>query len=106
MLQVEGLTKRFGNIAALDGVTFSVNEGEIVGLLGQNGAGKTTTLRILAGALYPSSGTVRVGGSDILADHLSAKRKVGYLPEKLPLDDGMRVRPYLDYVARLRGLSR
>ncbi|MDH4228907.1 MAG: ABC transporter ATP-binding protein [Nitrospirota bacterium] len=105
MLQVEALTKVFGDFTALDGVSFSVAEGEIVGLLGENGAGKTTTLRILAGALYPTSGWVRIGGCDLLSNHLAAKRKVGYLPERLPLDDAMRVRPYLDYVARLRGLD-
>jgi ABC-2 type transport system ATP-binding protein len=105
MLDVEGLTKRFGAVTALEDVTFSIAEGEVVGLLGENGAGKTTTLRLLAGSLFPSAGKIFIGGRDLFREPLLAKRKVGYLPEQLPLDAGMRVRPYLDYVARLRGLS-
>jgi len=106
MLEVEGLTKWFGGVAVLDDVSFTVGEGEVVGLLGENGAGKTTTLRLLSGALYPTAGRITIGGRDLIKSPLAAKRKVGYLPEQLPLDTGMRVEPYLHYVARLRGLSR
>jgi len=106
MLEVEGLTKRFGAITALEDVSFSIAEGEVVGLLGENGAGKTTTLRLLSGALYPSAGRVVIGGRNLFREPLSAKRKVGYLPEQLPLDPAMRVRGYLDYVACLKGLNR
>ncbi|MBI5135932.1 MAG: ABC transporter ATP-binding protein [Nitrospirae bacterium] len=105
MLQVDHLGKRFGGITALDDVSFSVGEGEIIGLLGENGAGKTTTLRLLAGELMPSRGRVTVGGRDLFSDVIATRRKVGYLPEQLPLDRAMRVRPFLDYVARLRGLN-
>lgn len=105
MLDVEGLSKRFGAITALDGVSFAIAEGEVVGLLGENGAGKTTTLRLLSGALYPTAGKVFIGGRDLFREPLLAKRKVGYLPEQLPLDPAMRVRRYLDYVGRLRGLN-
>ena len=104
MLQVQSLTKRFGDIAALDGAEFSIGEGEVVGLLGENGAGKTTTLKLLSGALFPTSGKVIIGGRDMGRDFLGARRMVGYLPEKLPLDKRMRVRRYLDYVASLRGI--
>ncbi|MFQ5510076.1 MAG: ABC transporter ATP-binding protein, partial [Leptospirillia bacterium] len=106
MLEVESLSKRFGTVTALDGVSFSVAEGEIVGLLGENGAGKTTTLGLLSGALFPTSGQVLIGGRDILSDRLATRRRVGYLPEQLPLDPNMRVRPFLHYVARLRGMGR
>jgi len=105
MLDVEGLTKRFGAVTALDDVSFAIAEGEVVGLLGENGAGKTTTLRLLAGSLYPTAGKIFIGGRDLFREPLLAKRKVGYLPEQLPLDGRMRVRAYLDYVGRLRGLS-
>lgn len=106
MLVVEGLTKWFGGVAVLDDISFEVAEGEVVGLLGENGAGKTTTLRLLSGALYPTAGRIAIGGRDLIRRPLAAKRKVGYLPEQLPLDLGMRVEPYLHYVARLRGLNR
>jgi len=106
MLEVNALGKRFGAVQALDQVSFSLEEGEIVGLLGENGAGKTTTLRLLSGALVPDSGRVTIGGRDLFSDRVMTRRKVGYLPEQLPLDERMRVRPFLDYVARLRGLNR
>jgi len=106
MLEVSALGKRFGDVQALDDVSFSLDEGEIVGLLGENGAGKTTTLRLLSGALMPDTGQVTIGGRNLFADRLTTRRKVGYLPEQLPLDEQMRVRPFLDYVARLRGLNR
>ncbi len=105
MLQVEHLSKRFGPVTALDDVSFELAEGEIVGLLGENGAGKTTTLRLMAGELLPSRGRVSIDGRDLFSDVVLTRRKVGYLPEQLPLDPHMRVGAFLDYVARLRGLN-
>ncbi len=106
MLQVDGLTKRYGRITALEDVSFTITEGEVVGLLGENGAGKSTTLGLLSGALSPTSGRVTIGGRDLFDDPIHTKRKVGYLPERLPLDEQMRVGSYLDYVGRLQGLNR
>jgi ABC-2 type transport system ATP-binding protein len=106
MLEVHALSKRFGDVTALDGVSFSLDEGEIVGLLGENGAGKTTTLRLLSGGLMPNSGRVSIAGRDLFSDVVATRRKVGYLPETLPIDTEMRVLPFLDYVARLKGLNR
>ncbi len=105
MIQVEALTKNFGNFGAVNGISFSVAKGEILGLLGPNGAGKTTTLRMLTGFLAPSSGTIRIGGLPIDANRLAVKRMIGYLPESAPLYHDMLVFDYLSYVAELRGLA-
>ena len=106
MIQVEKLVKQFGTVRALDDLSFHVEPGEVVGLLGPNGAGKTTTMRILTGAMPPTSGLVRVAGEDVAASPLAVKRRVGYLPEVPPLYPEMKVRAYLQFVAELKGVPR
>lgn len=97
--------KQYGAQPVLRGVSFGVQRGEIVGLLGPNGCGKTTTLRLIAGFLSPDSGSVRVCGEALGAGSLNARRHIGYLPEKPPLYDALRVADYLDFVAAAKGLS-
>ena len=105
LIEARGLTRRFGPVRAVDGVSFAVAAGEIVALLGPNGAGKTTTLRMLAGLLAPSAGRVRLGGTDV-ADHpVKALAALGYLPEGAPLYGEMTPRGLLRFVARARGLT-
>ena len=106
MIDVRGLTKRYGPFEAVAGVSFSVERGEIVGFLGPNGAGKTTTLRILTGFMPATGGTAIVAGHDVHREPLEVKRRVGYLPENAPLYPEMRVRSYLRYVAEVKGVSR
>jgi ABC-2 type transport system ATP-binding protein len=105
MIEVQGLTKRYGTHAAVEEVTFSVGQGEIVGFLGPNGAGKTTTMRVLTGFLPPSEGSARVAGHDIVSDSRRARANTGYLPESAALYPEMRVREYLGYRARLEGIK-
>lgn len=105
MVEVENLTKRYGDTLAVDGVTFQAREGEILGFLGKNGAGKTTTMRMMTGFMSPTSGTVRVNGHDICDDSVEARRQIGYLPETAPIYDDMSVQGYLSFCARLRGVS-
>ena len=104
MLKAVHLTKRFGRTVAVDDLSFEVKRGEIVGFLGPNGAGKTTTMRILAGFFPPTGGTVTISGLDVCRDSLEVRRLVGYLPESFPVHLDMRVREYLRFRARLRGL--
>ncbi|MCP5537825.1 MAG: ATP-binding cassette domain-containing protein [Akkermansiaceae bacterium] len=104
MIDVKNLTKRYGRHAAVSDISFQVGHGKIVGFLGPNGAGKTTTLRMLTGYLPPSSGSAEVAGYDIFRQSLKARRKIGYMPENVPLYDEMRVREYLRYRAQLKGL--
>ncbi len=106
MIQVEQLTKRYGDRVAVRDVSFSVERGEIVGFLGPNGAGKTTTLRMITGFLAPSSGRIRVDGIDALGDSERARARIGYMPEGVPLYPEMRVQEYLRYRARLKGVRR
>jgi ABC-2 type transport system ATP-binding protein len=105
MIEVEGLTKYYGNFPAIQGVSFRVESGEIVGFLGPNGAGKSTTMRILTCFSPATSGSARILGMDVRNDSLKIREKVGYLPENVPLYDWMRVSKYLDFVARAKGLS-
>ena len=106
MLEVQSLSKSFFGTAAVDGVSFRVEDGEILGFLGPNGAGKTTTMRMITGFLPPTSGAVSLAGIDVLARPLEAKRHLGYLPETLALYPEMRVREYVSYRARLCGVAR
>lgn len=106
MIEVEGLSKRFGEITALEDITFTVEKGEIVGFLGANGAGKTTTMDIICGCLGADEGSVRVAGYDITAQPLEAKRRLGYLPDVPPLYPEMRVSDAIDYCARLNKIER
>ncbi len=106
MIEVEHLTKYYGDFIAIEDVSFTVQKGEIVGFLGPNGAGKTTTMRVMTGFLPPSEGTVRIAGFDILKNSLEARRNVGYLPETVPLYTDMSVRDYLLFMGRIRGMSK
>ena len=106
MIEAEKLTKYYEKVAAIEDVSFTVEKGEIVGFLGPNGAGKTTTMRILAGFLPPSSGTARVAGYDILTNSLQVRRRIGYLPENVPLYTDMKMADYLDFVAEIKGVER
>jgi len=106
MIHVDKLTKYFGPVLAVDHVSFEVAQGEIVGLLGLNGAGKTTTMRILTTYLPATSGVARMAGFDVRTDSLEVRRRIGYLPENVPLYTEMRVEEYLTFRAKLRGLSR
>ena len=105
MIEVENLSKYYGDFIAIENVSFQVNRGEIVAFLGPNAAGKTTTLRCVTGFLPPSSGTVRVDGYDILKNSIEARRQIGYLPENVPLYTDMTIRDYLDYQGQLRKMS-
>jgi ABC-2 type transport system ATP-binding protein len=104
MIEIQNLTRRYGDLVAVNDVTVSVAGGEIVGLLGHNGAGKTTVMKILTGFLEPTSGTVRVGGVDVVADRRGVQRQIGYLPESAPLYPEMTVQDYLLMMADLRGV--
>jgi ABC-2 type transport system ATP-binding protein len=106
VIEVENLTKKYGERTAVNNISFSVRKGEVIGFLGPNGAGKSTTLRMLTGYLQPTSGTVRVGGVDAVRDPIAARRFIGYLPESVPLYREMRVEEYLRYRARLKGVRR
>lgn len=106
MIHVENLTKEFGPVCAVNNVSFHVEKNEIVGLLGNNGAGKTTIMRILTTYLPASRGVARVAGFDVMTESMEVRRRVGYLPESIPLYSEMRVREYLDYRAKLKGVDR
>ena len=101
MIEVSGISKQFGRVTAVNGLSFSVAKGEVLGFLGPNGAGKTTTMRILTGFIPATRGTAVVAGHDILSEPLQAKRKIGYLPESPPLYPEMTVFDYLDFAARI-----
>lgn len=105
MISVEGVTKRYGSIVAVDQASFEVDRGEVVGFLGPNGAGKTTTMRMLTGTLQPDEGAIRFDGQPIADDLTGAKSRVGYLPEANPLYDDMLVCEFLEFVAGLRGMG-
>jgi ABC-2 type transport system ATP-binding protein len=106
LIEIHGLTKYYGQVEALRDVSFSVARGEVVGFLGPNAAGKTTTLRILTGYLPATSGAVTVAGFDVFEDSLEVRRRIGYLPETVPLYPDMTVRAYLGFCAGLRGVAR
>jgi ABC-2 type transport system ATP-binding protein len=106
LIQVEKLTKAFGSKRAVNGLSFSVERGEVLGFLGPNGAGKSTTMRMITGFIPPSDGKVRVGGYDVVTDPVRAKRLIGYLPENAPLYADMTVRSFLSFCAELSGLGR
>lgn len=101
MIEVASLTKAYGALRAVDDLTFTVQPGEVLGLLGQNGAGKTTTLRCLAGIIPPTSGTIRIAGRDLRADPLAAKRRLAFLPDEPRLFEHLTVRQHLEFAARL-----
>ena len=106
MIEVENLTKHYGQHVALDGITFSVEHGEVVGFLGPNGAGKSTTMRILTTFLAATSGSVYIGGDCVFEQPNRVRRRIGYMPENNPLPIDLRVRDYLNFRAQLKHLSK
>lgn len=105
MIKVDDLSRSYGDFLAVDSVSFQIEPGEIVGLLGHNGAGKTTIMKMLTGFLEPSAGRVEVGGVEVQSYPLAVQARLGYLPENLPLYPEMSVIAYLDFTARLRGVE-
>jgi ABC-2 type transport system ATP-binding protein len=103
MIEVKGLVKTYGAKRAVDGVSFTVRRGEILGFLGPNGAGKSTTMKMITGFVRPDSGTARVDGTDVLEDPVAVKRKLGYLPENAPAYPEMTVVEFLGFIAEVRG---
>jgi ABC-2 type transport system ATP-binding protein len=106
MIEASGLSKRYGELIAVEDVSFSIQPGEVVGFLGPNGAGKTTTMRMLTGFLPPTDGSATIAGHDIFVEPLAARRAVGYLPETPPLYPEMSVEGYLAYVAKIKDVPR
>ena len=105
MIELDNVSKYYGDFPAVTGISFQVERGEILGFLGPNGAGKTTTMKILTGFLPPSSGTATVAGYDIINESVAARRHIGYLPETVPLYLDMSVTEYLTFMGRIRGMS-
>ena len=103
MIEVKGLVKTYGNKRAVDGITFTVKRGEILGFLGPNGAGKSTTMKMITGFIRPDAGTATVGGIDVAVDPVGVKRQLGYLPESAPADPEMTVVEFLRFIAEIRG---
>ena len=105
MIEVSNLTKRYGRQTAVDGISFRVEKGEILGFLGPNGAGKTTTMRILTCYLPPTEGTARVAGHDVFKEPIEVKKRVGYIPETPPLYPDLTVQEFLDFCSKIKGVS-
>ncbi len=106
MIELDGVTKKYGNLTALRDVSFRVGKNETVGLLGRNGAGKTTLLNLMTGYFPPTAGQIRIGGKSMREDAAACKRMIGYLPEKPPLYDEMTVESYLRFVCELREVKK
>src|SRR5262245_25656979 len=104
MIKVENLTKMFGAKRAVDGISFTVERGEVLGFLGPNGAGKSTTMRMITGFIPPTDGRISVGGFDVMSQPIEAKRLIGYLPENAPAYTDMTVQGFLNFCAEIRGL--
>jgi ABC-2 type transport system ATP-binding protein len=106
MIQADSLVKRYAAVTAVDGVSFDIGGGDVVGFLGPNGAGKSTIMRILTSFTPATSGTATVAGHDVFSDSIAARHAIGYLPENVPLYPEMRVKEYLDFRAKLKGVPR
>jgi ABC-2 type transport system ATP-binding protein len=106
VIEARDITKRYGDVLAVDHVSFTAEAGDVVGFLGPNGAGKTTTMRILTGFLPATDGTAKIGGHDIVEEPLAARRAIGYLPESPPLYPEMDVAGYLHFVAKIKDVPR
>jgi ABC-2 type transport system ATP-binding protein len=105
MIEVQNLTKKYGSVTAVDSISFTANPGQVTGFLGPNGAGKTTTMRMLTGFMPPTSGKALVAGYDVFDQSLEVRRRVGYLPENVPLYRDMTALGYLMYIAEIRGVK-
>ena len=105
MIELHGLSKRFGDLVAVDGIDLAVGKGEVLGFLGPNGAGKSTTMKMIAGFLEPSAGTAKVSGFDVSVDPVAVKRRIGYLPEGAPTYGDMTPRRFLEFIAQIRGFD-
>jgi len=105
LIEILGLSKRFGRFTAVDNISFNVARGEVLGFLGPNGAGKSTTMRMLAGFVTPTSGRAKICGHDVTTDGVRARRRLGYLPEGAPTYPDMTVRDFLTFTGRIRGYS-
>ena len=106
MIEVKNLTKKYGNVIALDDISFTINDGEIVGFLGPNGAGKTTTMNIIAGYIEQTDGTVIINGFDTIKKSKKAKKEIGYMPEGTPLYTDLTIKEFVTYMAELRKIDR
>ncbi|MFH1175154.1 MAG: ATP-binding cassette domain-containing protein [bacterium] len=106
MIQIKNLTKKYGEAFALNDVSFEIHKGEVVGFLGPNGAGKSTTMKIITTFISPTSGSVNVAGMDILDNSLEIRKKIGYLPENVPLYEDMKTVEYLQFIGKIRGLKK
>jgi len=104
MIEVQNLTKRYNNFLAVDQISFTAKTGEVVGLLGPNGAGKTTTMRMLTGFMPPTEGSAKISGFDVTQDSMEVRKRVGYLPERVPIYPDMTVKGYIAFWAKLRGI--
>ena len=106
MIELKDVTKKFGNKTAVDGISFKIEKGDIVGFLGPNAAGKTTTMRIITGFFPPTSGQVKIAGYDISKDSIAVKEKIGYMPENVPLYKELTVYSYLKFIAEIKGIPK
>jgi len=106
MIEVENLTKTYSGFRAVQGISFHVSKGEIVGFLGPNGAGKSTTMKVLAGYLPPTDGNIRIAGFDVVTDSIEVRKRIGYMPENVPLYTDMRVNEFLRFRAELKKVAR
>jgi ABC-2 type transport system ATP-binding protein len=105
MIEVQSLTRHFGKTVAVEDVSFTIGDNEVVGLLGHNGAGKTTIMKMLSGYLEPSDGSININGVDLARNAQAVQQTLGYLPENLPVYPQMMVADYLDYIATLKGIA-
>lgn len=106
MIKAESLTRKYGNVVAVDSVSFQIEHGEVVGLLGHNGAGKTTIMKMITGYLEPTEGSVSIDTIDVASDRIAVQKRTGYLPENCPVYPDMILLDYLDYIATLRGVPK
>lgn len=106
MIQIKNLTKKYGNFVAVDNLTFEINNGEIIGLLGQNGAGKTTTMNMITGFIEPTEGNILIDGEDILKNGKNIRKKIGYMPENTPLYKDLTVKEFVKFMAELKYVSK
>ena len=106
MIEVKNITKKYGNVTAVDNINFKIEEGEIIGLLGPNGAGKSTTMNMITGYIEPTEGEILVNGYDISKKPKKAKAQIGYMPEGVPLYSDLTVKEFVTYMAELKKVNR